>query len=72
MSLYLNRNEDFSNYVNDTIFIDKSNLITITNSNISKPSSKFMCITRPRRFGKQWPYLCLMLIILKAVILIFI
>lgn len=51
MSLYLNRNEDFSNYVNDTIFIDKSNLITITN-NISKPSSKFMCITRPRRFGK--------------------
>ena len=52
MSLYLNRNEDFSNYVNDTIFIDKSNLITITNNNISKPSSKFMCITRPRRFGK--------------------
>ena len=51
MSLYLNRNEDFSNYVNDTIFIDKSNLITITN-NISKPSSKFMCVTRPRRFGK--------------------
>ena len=52
MSLYLNRNEDFSNYVNDTIFIDKSNLITITNNNIRKPSSKFMCITRPRRFGK--------------------
>ena len=52
MSLYLNRNEDFSNYVNDTIFIDKSNLITITNSNISKPSSKFMGVTRPRRFGK--------------------
>lgn len=52
MSLYLNRNEDFSNYVNDTIFIDKSNLITITNNNISKPSSKFMCVTRPRRFGK--------------------
>lgn len=52
MSLYLNRNEDFSNYVNDTIFIDKSNLITITNNNISKPSSIFMCVTRPRRFGK--------------------
>ena len=52
MSLYLNRNEDFSNYVNDTIFIDKSNLITITNNNIRKPSSKFMCVTRPRRFGK--------------------
>ena len=52
MSLYLNRNEDFSNYVNDTIFIDKSNLITITNNNISKPSSKFICVTRPRRFGK--------------------
>ena len=52
MSLYLNRNEDFSNYVNDTIFIDKSSLITITNNNISKPSSKFMCVTRPRRFGK--------------------
>ena len=53
MSLYLNKNNDkFKEYKSARIFIDKSNLITITNSNISKPSSKFMCVTRPRRFGK--------------------
>ncbi len=53
MSLYLNKNNDkFKEYKSARIFIDKSNLITITNSNISKPSSKFMGVTRPRRFGK--------------------
>ncbi len=52
MSYYLNMTSDFENYVNDTIFIDKSLLISTTNYNLSKPSSKFMCVTRPRRFGK--------------------
>ncbi len=52
MNYYLNKSSDFENYVNDTIFIDKSLLISTTNYNLSKPSSKFMCVTRPRRFGK--------------------
>ena len=52
MSFYLNKNINFSNYVNDPIFIDKSNLIVNTNNYLSSPSMKFMCVTRPRRFGK--------------------
>ncbi len=52
MNYYLNKSSDFESYVNDTIFIDKSLLISTTNYNLSKPSSKFMCVTRPRRFGK--------------------
>ena len=49
---YKEYDDKFKEYKSARIFIDKSNLITITNSNISKPSSKFMCVTRPRRFGK--------------------
>ena len=52
MAYILNLKSDFEDYINDTIFIDKSNLIKVTNENLRKPSSKFMCITRPRRFGK--------------------
>ncbi len=52
MAYYLNQRSDFEDYVNDTIFVDKSKIIEITNYNLSKPSNKFMCVTRPRRFGK--------------------
>ncbi len=52
MGYYLNARSDFENYVNDTIFVDKSNLISVTNYNLNKPVNKFMCVTRPRRFGK--------------------
>ena len=53
MSLYLNKNNDkFISYYNDDIFIDKSLLINVTNKNINIERKKYMCITRPRRFGK--------------------
>ena len=53
MSFYLNKNNDkFISYYNDDIFIDKSLLIDITNKSINIERKKYMCITRPRRFGK--------------------
>ncbi len=52
VSLYLNQdNSGFFDSLNSKIFIDKSNLLAITNSNI-RTDNKFMCVTRPRRFGK--------------------
>ncbi len=52
MSYYLNKNNDsFFEYKNADIFIDKSMLISNCNKLIRKPN-KFMCVTRPRRFGK--------------------
>ncbi len=52
MSFYLNKKNDFNKYVNDVIYVDKSELIKYTNFSLGKPSFKFMCVTRPRRFGK--------------------
>ena len=53
MALYLNQNIDkFISYYNDDIFIDKSLLIDVTNKSINIERKKYMCITRPRRFGK--------------------
>ena len=53
MGIYLNKNNDlFFEYQNDDIFVDKSMIIKETNKSINKSSKKFMCITRPRRFGK--------------------
>ena len=52
MALYLNQNNDkFKEYKSARIFIDKSNLIKECNS-LFGTSDKYMCITRPRRFGK--------------------
>ncbi len=53
MSLFLNRgNQAFSDFVHDDIYVDKSMLIKETNELIGTPD-KFMCVTRPRRFGKS-------------------
>ena len=53
MGIYLNSsNEKFLGYYKDKIFLDKSSLINIINDNIGFESSKYMCVTRPRRFGK--------------------
>ena len=53
MAIYLNQNSDkFISYKNDDIFVDKSLLIKETNASLNKESKKFMCLTRPRRFGK--------------------
>ena len=52
MSLYLNKNNDlFYDSINADIYIDKTMLISSCNKLIRKPN-KFMCVTRPRRFGK--------------------
>ncbi|MCD8202001.1 MAG: AAA family ATPase, partial [Clostridia bacterium] len=54
MGDYLNPgNKKFHDYVKDDIYVDKTGLIAYTNSHISK-SGKFMCVTRPRRFGKSY------------------
>ncbi len=53
MSFCLNKNNDkFLSYYNDEVFIDKSLLISETNKNINIERKKYMCVTRPRRFGK--------------------
>ncbi len=53
MALYLNQdNSKFISYANDDIFVDKSMLLSVCNKNLNKESVKYMCVTRPRRFGK--------------------
>ncbi len=53
MAIYLNKgNKIFLEYKDDEIFIDKSLLIQNTINCFNKASKKYMCITRPRRFGK--------------------
>ena len=44
-------NSDFRS-VRDSNFVDKSGLINVLNGKIDK-ESRFMCISRPRRFGKS-------------------
>lgn len=53
MSYFLNfDNELFNQYKRSRIFVDKSMIINITNKSLNKESFKYMCVTRPRRFGK--------------------
>ena len=61
MNEHVNAREDFM-FVNvdnvsfqmefDDEYVDKSDLISLTNKFINK-SKRFMCVTRPRRFGKS-------------------
>ncbi len=52
MSYYLNKNNDlFYEYKNSDTFIDKSLLVKECNELI-KTNDRFMCVTRPCRFGK--------------------
>ena len=54
MGLYLNKDSaEFESYLYDDIFVDKSLLIETTNNNLTKKRLKYMCVTRPRRFGKS-------------------
>jgi hypothetical protein len=49
---YINRNnEDFFKSIKE-FYIDKTNLITFTNDNLSS-NDKLICVSRPRRFGKS-------------------
>lgn len=53
MGIYLNPgNREFERALNDDIYIDKTELIEYTNSRLGK-FSRFMCVSRPRRFGKS-------------------
>ena len=53
MGIYLNPGNDmFSEVVNGEIYVDKTELISCTNRYIRTPQ-KFICISRPRRFGKS-------------------
>ena len=53
MGIYLNPGNDmFQETVNGEIYIDKTELIACTNQYIRTPQ-KFICISRPRRFGKS-------------------
>ena len=52
MSLYLNQNNvRFERSLNSEIYVDKSMLIKECNRKFNTEDC-FMCITRPRRFGK--------------------
>ena len=42
----------FEESIHSEIYIDKSNLIALTNAKI-KTTQKYLCISRPRRFGKS-------------------
>ena len=53
MGIYLNPgNALYTETFNDTIFVDKSMLINELNQCIKKASKKYVCVSRPRRFGK--------------------
>jgi hypothetical protein len=55
MAIYLNTNKSLENYkrlLNMDYFVDKSMIIEKTNKLINT-ASNYICITRPRRFGKS-------------------
>ena len=53
MGLYLNPgNRAFTISSNDDIYVDKSDLISFTNNRIDK-QHRYICVSRPRRFGKS-------------------
>ena len=53
MGIYLNpENVDFQEVLNSKIYVDKSELIQYTNS-VLRTTQKYICVSRPRRFGKS-------------------
>ena len=54
MGLYLNPgNEAFRQAVTDDIYIDKTKLIAPINQRLNRSRVKYICVSRPRRFGKS-------------------
>ena len=54
MGIYLNPgNEGFTKIVGREIYVDKTEMIRVTNSFIDK-SNSYVCVSRPRRFGKTF------------------
>jgi len=55
MGIYLNPgNESFRQALASSAYVDKSKIIDIINPAIETRDDKYICITRPRRFGKTW------------------
>ena len=53
MGVYLNPGNDaFRMAINDDIYIDKTELIKQTNDRLGK-RNRYICVSRPRRFGKS-------------------
>ena len=53
MGIYLNPgSEAFRQAVTDDIYIDKTNMIALMNQRLNKSRGKYVCVSRPRRFGK--------------------
>ena len=53
MGIYLNPDSSkFEEAVNSDIYVDKTGLIAYTNS-VLHTMQKYICISRPRRFGKS-------------------
>ena len=53
MGIYLNpKNKGFQEAINSEIYVDKTGLISYTN-NLINTKQKFICVSRPRRFGKS-------------------
>ncbi len=53
MGIYLNpRNDNFQMALSSQIYVDKSELLIYTNQMI-QTSQRFLCVSRPRRFGKS-------------------
>ena len=54
MGTYLNpNNQSFRKFVQTGKYIDKTMLIDLTNRRLDDPSADFVCVSRPRRFGKS-------------------
>ena len=53
MCVFVNPGNDrFRQALNSKIYVDKSGLISITNERINS-EQKYICVSRPRRFGKS-------------------
>ena len=54
MGLYFNPgNEAFRQAVTDEIYVDKTGMIALINQKLNKSRVKYVCVSRPRRFGKS-------------------
>ncbi len=53
MGIYLNQeNDSFAETLRSEIYVDKTELIACTNK-VFATKQKYICISRPRRFGKS-------------------
>lgn len=68
MGRYLNPGmESFEKSVNSEIYVDKTGLVGYTNR-VMNTVQGYVCVSRPRRFGKSMARICLRHITAEAVI----